>query len=68
MTSTAAGQARVALGRFLEQVSKFGRLARALERFPLDRVNHPIERKALQINKLEHVLIRKVDQLFWNML
>ena len=25
-------------------------------------------KKTLQINKLEHVLIRKVDQLFWNML
>jgi len=27
-----------------------------------------MEKKTLRINKLEHVLIRKVYQLFWNML
>ena len=40
--------------------------ARGLARFPIG-WEHPIKRKALKINRLEHVLIRKVYQLFWNM-
>ena len=39
----------------------------ALERFPI-RWNRRIEKEALKIKKLEHVLIEKVDQLFRNML
>ena len=44
--------------------------AAAAKRDPLFPIgwNHPIERKKLKINGLEHVLIRKVYQLFWNML
>jgi hypothetical protein len=38
-----------------------------LERVPIG-WNHPIEKNSLQINKLEHVLIEKVDRLFRNML
>jgi hypothetical protein len=30
--------------------------------------NHPIDKNALKINNLEHVLIGKVSQLFRNML
>ncbi len=30
--------------------------------------NHPIKKKTLKINKVEHVLIEKVAQLFRNML
>ncbi|QXX75805.1 hypothetical protein MHY1_02636 [Methylovirgula sp. HY1] len=39
----------------------------ARERFPIG-WTPPIERKPLQINKLEHALIGKVIQLFRNML
>jgi hypothetical protein len=39
----------------------------SLERFPIV-WNHPIERKTLQINELEHVFIGNVVQLFRNML
>jgi hypothetical protein len=39
----------------------------ALERFPIG-LNHPVEKKTLKINELEHVLVGKVDQLFRNML
>jgi hypothetical protein len=38
-----------------------------LERFPLGR-NHLIEKESLGFNELEHVLIKKVEQLFRNML
>jgi hypothetical protein len=34
-----------------------------LERFPVT-WNHVTDKKSLQINKLEHVLIKKVIQLF----
>ena len=40
---------------------------RALERVPIG-WNHPIEKNSLEFNKLENVLIEKVDQLFRNML
>jgi hypothetical protein len=38
-----------------------------LTRFPL-RWNHLIEKEALRAKELEHVLIEKVEQLFWNKL
>jgi hypothetical protein len=38
-----------------------------LERFPTE-WSHSVDKKSLQINKVEHVLIEKVDQLFRNML
>ncbi len=38
-----------------------------LKRFPL-RWNHLIEKDALRAKELEHVLIEKVEQLFWNKL
>jgi len=38
-----------------------------LERVPIG-WNHPIDKNSLQINKLEHVLIEKIDQFFRNML
>ncbi len=37
------------------------------ERFPIA-WNHMIEKESLNINKLEHVLIEKVEQLFRDML
>jgi hypothetical protein len=40
---------------------------RVAERFPIT-WNHVIEKEPLNINKLEHVLIEKVEQLFRNML
>jgi hypothetical protein len=36
------------------------------ERFPIT-WNHVIEKESLNINKLEHVLIEKVEQLFRDM-
>jgi hypothetical protein len=41
--------------------------ARLLKRFPI-RWNHLIEKEALRAKELEHVLIEKVEQLFWNKL
>jgi hypothetical protein len=38
-----------------------------LERFPIT-WNHVIEKESLKINKLAHVLIEKVEQLFRDML
>ena len=40
---------------------------RVAERFPIT-WNHVIEKEPLNINKLEHVLIEKVEQLFRDML
>jgi hypothetical protein len=40
---------------------------RPLERFPIT-WNHVIEEESLNINKLDHVLIEKVEQLFRDML
>jgi hypothetical protein len=40
---------------------------RALERVPI-KWNHLIDKDSLRINKLEHVLIEKVEQLFRDML
>jgi len=37
------------------------------ERFPIT-WNHVIEKESLNINKLKHVLIEKVEQLFRDML
>jgi len=45
----------------------YPRKSLALERFPIG-WNHPIGKKTLKINNLEHVLIGKVMQLFRNML
>jgi hypothetical protein len=39
----------------------------SLERFPIT-WNHVIEKESLNISKLEHVLIEKVEQLFRDML
>jgi len=38
-----------------------------LERFPIT-WNHVIEKESLNVNKLEYVLIEKVEQLFRDML
>ena len=38
-----------------------------LERFPIT-WNHAIEKESRKIKELEHVLIEKVEQLFWDML
>ena len=38
-----------------------------LKRFPI-KWNHLIEKEALRAKELEHVLIEKVEQLFWNKL
>ena len=39
----------------------------ALERLPYT-WNHVIEKESLKFKELEHVLIEKVVQLFWDML
>jgi hypothetical protein len=60
--------ATLAAQRSKKQATSYGsRHGARLPRFPL-RWNHPIEKKALRAKELEHVLIEKVEQLFWNKL
>jgi len=51
-----------------KQATSYGsRHGARLTRFPL-RWNYLIEKEALRAKELEHVLIEKVEQLFWNKL
>jgi len=60
--------ATLAAQRSEKQATSYGsRHGARLKRFPL-RWNHLIEKEALRAKELEHVLIEKVEQLFWNKL
>ena len=60
--------ATLAAQRSKKQATSYGsRHGARLTRFPL-RWNYLIEKEALRAKELEHVLIEKVEQLFWNKL
>ena len=59
---------RVCRGGICQARLDYGRArVEALERVPIG-WNHPIDKNSLNIKELEHVLVRKVSQLFRNML